>query len=295
MGDTNVRPLVIGMPVYNGEAYIGDAIESILSQSFTDFELFISDNCSVDATRDICLAYAENDRRIRYFRHDRNTGALNNFQFVYDNSQSPYFMWAASDDRRDKNWIELVFAEIAARENVACFGQLRHIDKDGVEIGHPANDSVLMYSGLRLWRKLKFYLSPEALGKANLFYSIFPRRALSCIKLNDFSCDYAILHAVLDNVDFLQVSGPILYKRIHDKSEGDVGRVILRNPSWMAPFRLLVRELIVLHRYLAKSSFFTCMVLIFATPVKFVWTMFFYAVVFFNGRKFARYSNGVKN
>jgi len=286
MDDKNVRPLVIGMPVYNGAAYIKEAIESILGQSFTDFELFISDNCSVDATRDICLAYADKDRRIRYFRHDCNTGALNNFQFVFDNSQSSYFMWAASDDCRDKNWIELVYAEASVRERVACFGRLRHIDKDGVEIEHPANDAVLIYSGCRFWRKLKFYLSPEALGKANLFYSIFPRQALRTIKLTDFSYDYTILHAILDRIAFVQVSGPVLYKRIHGESQGDVGRVILIKPRWMAPFRLLKREFFVLCGYLVHSSFFTRVILVLAAPVKFALTLCFYTKVVFKNRRF---------
>lgn len=248
--------------------------------------MFISDNCSVDDTQDICLAYAVKDRRVRYFRHDYNAGALSNFQFVFDNSQSLYFMWAASDDCRDENWIELILAEVSAREGVACFGRLRHIDENGVEIGHPANDAVLQYSGCRLWRKFKFYLSPEALGKANLFYSIFPRQALSSIELTDFSYDYAILHSILGEVDFLQSNGPVLYKRIHDGSEGDMVREILVESKWLAPFRLLKREYFVLFGYLRNSSFFTRVVLVSAAPVKFVWTLYHYAVVFFKKQRF---------
>jgi len=282
MSDTSNRPLVIGMPVYNGEAYIRGAIESILRQTFTNFELFIADNCSIDGTRDICLYYAERDSRIRYFRHEYNAGALNNFQFVYDNSQSPYFMWAAADDLRDNNWIELVYAEVSTRERVAGFGGLRHIDEFGGEVSHPANDAVLSYSGCSLWRKLRFYLSPEPLGKANLFYSIFPRETLSSIKLTEFSYDYTILYAILDRIDFVQVSGPVLYKRIHGESEGDVGRVILQRPRWMAPFRFLNREFLVLCRYLLCSSFCFRIILVVAVPVKLALTLFFYIRIVVN-------------
>jgi glycosyltransferase involved in cell wall biosynthesis len=53
----------IGMPVYNGEKYIREALDSLLSQTFTDFELIISDNCSTDSTPEICKEYASKNRR----------------------------------------------------------------------------------------------------------------------------------------------------------------------------------------------------------------------------------------
>ena len=93
------RPKVsIGMPVYNGEPYVEEALESILSQSFEDFEVVISDNASTDRTGQICLAYAGRDERIRYFRMRQNYGVLDNFNNVFRLSAGEYFKWAASDD-----------------------------------------------------------------------------------------------------------------------------------------------------------------------------------------------------
>ena len=97
---TNNLPTVsIGMPVFNGAQYIREAIDSLLAQTFADFELIISDNASADATQEICEKYAEQDPRIRYVRQSKNIGAIANFKFVLDQARAKYFMWAAHDDR----------------------------------------------------------------------------------------------------------------------------------------------------------------------------------------------------
>ena len=88
----------IGIPVYNGAAYLAEAIESILRQTFSDFELIISDNASSDATERIARAYASRDQRIRYVRSSGNLGASANFRRVFELASGRYFKWAADDD-----------------------------------------------------------------------------------------------------------------------------------------------------------------------------------------------------
>ena len=95
----NSAPLVsIGLFVYNGERFIEQTLDSILSQTFTDFELIISDNASTDRTGEIALAYARRDSRIRYYRSDKNMGAGWNVRRVYELSTGTYFKQAAADD-----------------------------------------------------------------------------------------------------------------------------------------------------------------------------------------------------
>lgn len=102
-----VKPKVsIGMPVYNGEQFIRKALESLLAQTFKDFELVISDNASIDKTEDICREYYVRDERICYIRQHKNTGAARNFFFVLDQAHGDYFMWAAADDLWDPEYIE---------------------------------------------------------------------------------------------------------------------------------------------------------------------------------------------
>lgn len=97
----------IGLPVYNGERCLRIALDSLLAQTSGHFELIISDNASTDQTELICRAYAEKDSRIKYFRQDDNLGAEANFLFVLERSVGDYFMWAADDDVRSPDFIEL--------------------------------------------------------------------------------------------------------------------------------------------------------------------------------------------
>ena len=95
----------IGMPVFNGGVTIRDALESLLAQTFTDFELIISDNGSTDDTEKICREYDAKDERIRYVRQPKNRGAAANWAFLLDQAVGEYFMWAAHDDLWDSSYI----------------------------------------------------------------------------------------------------------------------------------------------------------------------------------------------
>ena len=94
----NPPKVSIGLPVYNGDEFLEKAIESILGQSFTDFELIISDNASTDKTALICQTYAARDARIRYYRNATNIGGANNGNRTFLLAQGQYFRWAAHDD-----------------------------------------------------------------------------------------------------------------------------------------------------------------------------------------------------
>lgn len=98
VGVTSAPPLVVGLPVYNGERYLAQSLEALLGQTYEDFELIISDNASTDSTADICHDYARQDSRVRYVRQPTNLGAALNHYFVFEKSQSPLFKWASADD-----------------------------------------------------------------------------------------------------------------------------------------------------------------------------------------------------
>jgi glycosyltransferase involved in cell wall biosynthesis len=102
-----IPKISIGLPVYNSEKTITKVLESIVNQSFVDFELIISDNSSSDGTSIICKEYAKNDKRITYVRQLLNIGASKNFKFVLDLSRSPYFTWWASDDTKSPNFLDI--------------------------------------------------------------------------------------------------------------------------------------------------------------------------------------------
>ena len=98
MSVTTHSKVSIGLPVYNGGRFLEGALHSLLSQTFEDFEVIISDNASTDGTEEICRAVARSDSRIRYSRNRMNVGAARNFNQVFRLSRGRYFKWAAHDD-----------------------------------------------------------------------------------------------------------------------------------------------------------------------------------------------------
>jgi len=102
----NQRQLVsIGFPVFNGQDFVEKALQSLLDQSYKNFELVISDNASSDETSSICHRFAKKDKRIQYIRQKKNIGGIDNFNFVLKKAKGEYFMWACHDDQWDKDYI----------------------------------------------------------------------------------------------------------------------------------------------------------------------------------------------
>ncbi|MCD6288222.1 MAG: glycosyltransferase family 2 protein [Candidatus Hydrogenedentes bacterium] len=127
----------IGLPVYNGMRYIEEVLDSILAQSFTDFELVILDNASTDKTPDICKRYAERDDRIRYYRNDTNLGAMQNFNNVFRLCRGEYFKWVAHDDIYKPTYLEKCVAALDKDPGVVLSHcRTTRIDEDGNIVGN---------------------------------------------------------------------------------------------------------------------------------------------------------------
>lgn len=125
----------IGLPVHNGERFLAGAIESLLGQSAGDLELIVSDNASTDGTREVCERFAREDRRVRYFRQDRNIGAPGNWNFVVHRARGRYFKWAAANDWCARDMVARC-AEVLDRDPgaVLCYGRTALVDDaDGEE------------------------------------------------------------------------------------------------------------------------------------------------------------------
>jgi len=122
----------IGLPVFNGENYIREALESILAQTFSDFEVIISDTASEDKTPEICQAYASRDGRFRYHRYEHNPGAAENFNRVFELSRGEYFKWAAHDDLIAPDFLlRCINVLDNHRDIVLCHPKARLIDESG--------------------------------------------------------------------------------------------------------------------------------------------------------------------
>lgn len=137
----------VGLPVYNGEAFLSEAIESILSQTHENLELILSDNASTDQTREICEYFAHQDRRVRFYSHSENRGAASNFNFVLDSAKGSFFKWMAHDDVCRPRFIEACLeALLADQEAVLAYptpidigedGELLSVRDSGLGFDHP--------------------------------------------------------------------------------------------------------------------------------------------------------------
>lgn len=126
----------IGLPVFNGEKFIAKTIDSLLSQTFTDFELIISDNASTDNTSVICKKYAEKDSRINYHKSDKNYGAAWNFNNVFKLSKGQYFKWAAHDDLHHPFFLQKCVDVLDNNFSITlCFTRTIFIDEYENELG----------------------------------------------------------------------------------------------------------------------------------------------------------------
>jgi len=135
MSDNKPR-VSIGLPVFNGEGYLAEALDSILAQTYSDFELIISDNASTDRTPEICRAYAARDPRIRYYRNAKNLGASPNFNRVLELSSGEYFKWAAYDDVLGPEFLSRCITVLDQDPSIVlCHAKTGRIDEHSALVG----------------------------------------------------------------------------------------------------------------------------------------------------------------
>ena len=132
----------IGLPVYNGEKYISEALESILSQTLSAFEIIVSDNASTDSTSSIVHHFMESDRRIKYYRNQQNMGAAFNYNRTVELATGEFFKWAAYDDLIAPTFLEKCLNALNDNPgSVLAYPRTILIDSEGKEIA-PYNDNL---------------------------------------------------------------------------------------------------------------------------------------------------------
>lgn len=260
----------IGMPVFNGARFIDEAIRSIVGQTFTDFELIVSDNASTDETAAICLRHQRLDHRIKYVRQPLNIGAVANFQFVLDRAKGRYFMWAACDDFWSKDWVERLYRATQDQGVEASFGQVCHVDEASAPLVHVASDKLFEYRGARFARRLKYFVAFEGGGKANLFYGLFERNLLAGIHVPYFQHDYHVIFHALSRTEIASVPKTYLYKRIHADAASE--RMVVRRGLM---HKLLLRAILpvdvtFLRGYFSDAEIGEKLVLAAALPLKYL-------------------------
>ena len=116
--NANQKKISIGLPVFNGEQFIRKKLESLLSQTFTNFELIISDNASTDSTSEICKEFEKRDTRIRYYKQNKTSKPILSYDFVLQKAQCEYFVWTAVDDILLPEFLEKNLEVMVRNKNV---------------------------------------------------------------------------------------------------------------------------------------------------------------------------------
>lgn len=124
--------ITIAIPAYNEERFLRDAVLSCVDQSS---RIVIYDNASEDRTEAICHELAAQHPNITYIRHATNIGALANFKFALDSTQTEYFMWLGAHDLLAENYVEgLVTVLDAQPDAVLAYAPAQLVDAAGYEM-----------------------------------------------------------------------------------------------------------------------------------------------------------------
>jgi len=230
----------IGLPVYNGEMFIKQAIESLLDQSHKNIELIISDNASTDNTSKICKQYIAKDSRIRYLQQPSNKGVVANFQVVLDESVGEYFMWAACDDYWELNWVDTLLSKmIQDASATGAIGKIVFVKECGEGILNQSGNRIscntqmseLSGGSYAIKRLISFLCNRNDMA----IYAMFKRKCMNNMVLQTgpftnklFDLAFPLVYHMIYQGGLLVLPETTIYKRIHKKQYSSIiqaGRV----------------------------------------------------------------------
>lgn len=217
----------IAMPVYNGERYVSQSLDSLLAQTFTDFELVVVDNCSTDRTEEICRSYVVRDPRVRYVRNEHNIGGPANFRRSFMLCSGEYHKWSTADDYWDPTVVEKGVALLDADpELVLAYPRTRLVNERGELIRDYDDHLHLMEdSAAKRFRKV---LDTSTLCHAHL--GVLRRSAMLRTQLigAELASDIRFLAELSLYGKFAVIPEYLFYRRFHEQSSswdrGDMER-----------------------------------------------------------------------
>ena len=176
-----MQPLVsLGLPVYNGEKTLRDALDSLIGQDYTSLEIVISDNASTDATPDICREYAARDRRVRWSRAETLLPLYSNWQRVFELTRGDFFLWCAADDRRPREAVRRLLGALLANDRAV----LAHGPIELELVGTPEIVDVqnaFPSAGLDLAGRVRAYV--KGIQHVGMMHGLFRRSAMDRLPL----------------------------------------------------------------------------------------------------------------
>lgn len=204
----------IGMPVFNGETYLAQAIESLLNQTHENFDIFLVDNASTDGTSEIAKAYAEKDKRLNYLRMTDWVCAIDNWRRTFELAApgANFFMWASHDDLRTKQYIERLLPPLLDQpEVVVSFSQIDQMDSEGKVVDHLYRDR--HPGGKTALQRIRSIIS---CGRYSAIYGLMRTQVIRRnVSLSDtcFGADLWFLIQLATVGQFHMIREPLFFKR----------------------------------------------------------------------------------
>lgn len=170
-------PLVtIGIPVYNDEKWLARSLDNVIAQQYTNLEIIIADDCSVDRSGEICREYARRDNRIRFLQNKFNLGALKNHNMLFEISQGDYFAWGSGHDYFHPSFVSACVQVLQQDDStVLCYPQAEYIAYDERPIRRTSE--LLEIRGTTPGARFKSLIN--AAVNPNMYYGLFRSRALA--------------------------------------------------------------------------------------------------------------------
>ena len=215
-GASNPR-VSVAIPVYNGEAYLAQTIESILGQTFRDLELIVSDNGSTDRTREIVASYAARDARVRVVRSEQNRGAAWNYRRSFELACGEYFRWAPADDLFAPDSVAVCVAALDANPDaVLCYPKTDFVDGQGKVI-RSYDDNLDLRSPDPAERLGRAMLQ---IGFVNVIYGLMRTASLAKTRLMGtfVGADEVLVFELALQGKFLELPTSRFFRRIHEKA-----------------------------------------------------------------------------
>ncbi len=156
--DADKELVTVMMPVFNGEKFIAQALDSLLSQDYKNFELIILDNRSSDNTREICYKYSQNNPKIKYIcdSTEISSAEVGNRLAKYINGY--YCMFACDDDLWDSNYISSLVRVLKENSHIGVtYSMMQSVNENGITRPNKFNKSLQLYGDSKV-KNIKRYL-----------------------------------------------------------------------------------------------------------------------------------------
>ncbi|GGX49644.1 glycosyltransferase family 2 protein [Saccharospirillum salsuginis] len=239
---SSVAKVAIGLPVYNGERYLEETLDSVLSQTFDDFDLFIADNASTDRTETICRDYASRDHRIHYIRNPLNLGAAKNYTCCFQPAKAPYFRWQNADDPIEPTLIERCVSVLDSEpEVILAYGKSKIIDENGL-VTSDYEDNLNLTNPVVSQR---FKECIHNIGLQNLMYGLIRRDVLErTALLGDYlASDINLIGELSLYGQFREIPEHLFNRRMHPQaSSWDRKDIDRQKDFWNPAKRRLVMQ-----------------------------------------------------